>query len=238
MFSRLDNALPVWNVASTELDGKSGSTTTITSETVTVGEAKLARPKRVVAQTSAAAPVTCAATPTTKGCRVMEFVYATATTATLDSFGDYTGRVKEIRLWSTEQGASDATSKAVQTYAYDSTGRLRQTWNPQVSPALRTSYDYDTSGRVTKYSAAGDLPWTFTYGKAGSSSAAGEGMLLKASHTALKQGTTDVTEGEAVTSIVYDIPLTGTKAPYAMGMGDVKAWGRGRAGRRHCRLPG
>ncbi|MFJ8536497.1 RHS repeat-associated core domain-containing protein [Streptomyces sp. NPDC093591] len=226
VFSKLDSALPVWNVSSTELDGKTGSTTTITSETVTVDGTKLARPKRVVAQTSAVAPATCATTPATKGCRVMEFVYATATTATLDSFGDYTGRVKEIRFFSTEPGASAATAKAVQTYAYDSTGRLRQTWNPQVSPALKTSYDYDTAGRVIKYSAAGDLPWTFTYGKAGSSSAAGEGMLLKASRPALKQGTADVVEGDAVTSIVYDVPLTGTKAPYPMGAGDVKAWGQ------------
>ncbi|MGW4877661.1 RHS repeat-associated core domain-containing protein [Streptomyces sp. NPDC004262] len=226
MFSRLDSALPVWNVSSTKLDGKSDSTTTITSETVTVGEAKLARPQRVVAQSSAVTSATCAATPATKGCRVMEFVYATATTATLDSFGDYTGRVKEIRFWSTEPGASAATAKAVQTYTYDSSGRLRQTWNPQVSPALKTSYDYDTSGRVTKYSAAGDLPWTFTYGKAGSSSAAGEGMLLKASRSALQQGTADTADGEAVTSIVYDVPLTGSKAPYAMGTSDAKAWGQ------------
>ncbi|MEU6404909.1 DNRLRE domain-containing protein [Streptomyces sp. NPDC046985] len=226
VFSKLDAALPVWNISSTMLDGKSDSTTTVVSETVSVNGAKLARPKRIVAQSSAVASATCAATPATKGCRVMEFVYAVSTTATLDSFGDYTGRVKEIRFWSTEPGASAATYKALQQYAYDSTGRLRQAWNPQISPALKTTYDYDSTGRVIKYNAPGDLPWTFTYGKAGSGSAAGDGMLLEAARPSLKQGTADVIEGEAVTSIVYDVPLTGTNAPYAMGAADVKAWGQ------------
>ncbi len=226
VFRKLDDALPVWNVSSTMLDGKSDSTTTMTSETVTVDGVKLARPKRIVGQSSAVASSTCAATPATKGCRVMEFIYAASTTATSDSVGDYTGRVKEVRLWSTVPGDSTATSKAVQAYAYDTAGRLRQTWNPQMSTALKTSYDYDGTGRVIKYSAPGDLPWTFTYGKAGSSSAAGVGMLLKASRPALKQGTADVLEGDATTSIVYDVPLTGSNAPYQMGAGDVDAWGQ------------
>ncbi|MFD4157732.1 DNRLRE domain-containing protein [Streptomyces hydrogenans] len=225
-FTKPDVAATTWQVSSTLLDGLADTTTTVVSETVTVDSKKLARPKRIIAPTSAVSAATCTTTPTTKGCRALEFVYATSTTATDLVFGDFAGQVKEIRLWSTEPGAAAATSKAVQTYVYDASGRLRQAWNPQISPALKTEYDYDTAGRVTGLTPAGELPWTFTYGKAGDAATAGDGMLLKASRSGLQQGTKDVESGTASTSIVYDVPLTGTTAPYTMGAADVKTWGQ------------
>jgi len=39
-------------------------------------------------------------------------------------------------------------------------------------------------------------------------------MLLKATRAALKQGTADTGEGQATTSVVYDVPLSGATAPY------------------------
>ncbi|MER5312420.1 DNRLRE domain-containing protein [Streptomyces sp. NPDC002773] len=225
-FTKPDPASTTWQVSSALLDGMAQTTTTVVSETVNVAGKTLARPKRVIAPTSAASAATCTATPATKGCRSLEFVYATATTANATTFGDFAGQVKEIRLWSTDPGAASATSKAVQTYRYDDAGRLAETWNPLISPALKTQYAYDTAGRVTQVTPSGQLPWTFTYGKAGASSAAGDGMLLKASRPALRQGTLDVVEGTAATSVVYDVPLTGTTAPYKMGAADVKAWGQ------------
>ncbi|MFD1833095.1 DNRLRE domain-containing protein [Streptomyces desertarenae] len=225
-FTKPDAAATTWQVSSTLLDGLANSTTTIVSETVTVDGKKLARPKRVIAPTSAATAAACTADPATRGCRVLEFVYATATTATADAFGDYGGQVKELRLWSTEPGAASATAKAVQTYAYDTSGRLRQAWNPLITPALKTEYAYDAAGRVTQLTPPGELPWTFAYGKAGNASTAGEGMLLKATRPGLKQGTADTVEGTAATSVVYDVPLTGTAAPYRMGAADVRAWGQ------------
>nr|WP_234422062.1 RHS repeat-associated core domain-containing protein [Streptomyces sp. CB00316] len=228
-FSKLDAASTVWNVSSTMLDGKDDSTVTMLSETVTVDGKKLARPHRVIAQDSAVPAATCATTPATKGCRVLEFVYATSTTATGSTLGDYTGQVKEIRLWATAPGAASATAKTVQSYAYDNQGRLRETWQTQISPALKTSYGYDAAGRVTTYTAPGQMPWTLTYGKAGTSPTASEGMLLKASRAALKPGTVDTVEGQAVTSVVYEVPLTGSAAPHKMGAADVKAWGQGQA---------
>ncbi|MFJ9765639.1 DNRLRE domain-containing protein [Streptomyces erythrochromogenes] len=225
-FTKPDAAATTWQVSSTLLDGLANSTTTVVSETVTVDGKKLARPKLVIAPTSAASAATCTAAPSTKGCRALEFVYAANTTATNLVFGDFTGQVKEIRLWSTEPGATSATAKAVQTYTYDTAGRLRQTWNPQISPALRTEYSYDTAGRVTGLTPPGELPWTFTYGNAGNAATAGDGMLLKASRSGLQQGTKDVESGTASTSIVYDVPLTGTSAPHKMGAADVKGWGQ------------
>ncbi|MER5215451.1 RHS repeat-associated core domain-containing protein [Streptomyces sp. NPDC002838] len=225
-FTKPDAAATTWQVSSTLLEGLSNSTTTVISETVTVDGKKLARPKRIIGATSATTAAACTADAATKGCRVMELVYAASTTATDSAFGDYSGQVKEIRLWATAPGAAAATSKSVQTYLYDSSGRLRQAWNPQISPAQKSEYAYDSAGRVTKFTPPGELPWTFTYGKAGNAATAGEGMLLKASRPGLKQGTTDTIEGEAASSVVYDVPLTGTAAPYKMGTSDVRAWGQ------------
>ncbi|MEV0961862.1 RHS repeat-associated core domain-containing protein [Streptomyces sp. NPDC049910] len=225
-FTKPDAAATTWQVSSTLLDGLTNTTTTVVSETVTVDGKKLARPKRIIAPTTAASAATCTATPSTKGCRALEFVYAASTTATGSTFGDVTGQVKEIRQWSTEPGAASATSKSVQMYQYDDAGRLRRTWNPQITPSLFTEYAYDTAGRVTELTPPGELPWTFTYGKAGEAATAGDGMLLKVSRSGLQQGTGDVESGTASTSIVYDVPLTGTGAPYPMGAADVKAWGQ------------
>ncbi|MGW4824738.1 DNRLRE domain-containing protein [Streptomyces sp. NPDC004227] len=224
-FAKVDPAATTWQAA-TSYRSTSDSTVTIVSEKVVSGTQTLARPKSMIAPTSAVSSDTCAATPSTKGCRVVAFVYAGSTTATASAFGDYVGQVKEIRLWSTEPGASAATSKALQTYAYDNSGRLRQTWNPQLTPALKIEYDYDTTGRVTKLTPPGELAWTFVYGKAGNAATAGEGMLLKASRPGLRQGTVDVVEGTAASSVVYDVPLTGTIAPYTMGTAEVRAWGQ------------
>jgi len=224
-FAKVDAAATTWQ-ATTSYRPTSNSTTTVVSEKVVSGTQTLARPKYVIAPTSAVSADTCAATPTTRGCRTLEYVYAPTTTATATDFGDYAGQVKEIRLRSSDPGAASSSAKAVQTFVYDTTGRLRQVWNPQITPSLKTQYEYDSAGRVTKLTPAGELPWTFSYGKAGNAATAGDGMLLKTSRPTLRQGSADVTDGTAETKVVYDVPLTGTTAPYAMGATDVKAWGQ------------
>ncbi|MFJ7201807.1 MULTISPECIES: DNRLRE domain-containing protein [unclassified Streptomyces] len=226
VFTKPDASATTWQVSTTLVEGVSNSTTTVISETVTVDGKKLARPKRVIAPTSAVTTAACTAAPATKGCRAMEFVYATSTTAAVGAFGDMNGQVKEIRLWSTVPGATAATSKSVQMYLYDDSGRLRQAWNPQISPSLKTEYGYDSAGRVTSLTPPGELPWTFIYGKAGNAATAGDSMLLTASRSGLQQGTVGTESGTATTSIVYDVPLMGTTAPYKMGAADVKAWGQ------------
>ncbi|MEU0097963.1 DNRLRE domain-containing protein [Streptomyces sp. NPDC006267] len=226
-FTRADPQTTTWQVSSTLHDGLSHTTTTVLSENVAaVNGEKLARPTRIIAPTSAVSASACAADPATKGCRVLEYVYASTTTATPSDLGDFAGQVKEIRLWSTAPKAASATSKSVQMYQYDETGKLRRTWNPQITPGLPTRYSYDAAGRVTSLAPPGELPWNFTYGKAGNDPAVGEGMLLKATRAALKRGTAGTTEGEATTSVVYDVPLSGSAAPYSMNKDAVRAWGQ------------
>ncbi|MHB9858368.1 DNRLRE domain-containing protein [Streptomyces sp. YIM S03343] len=225
-FSKVDPAATTWTVTSSLADGLANSTTKVVSEAVTSGGKTLARPKRIIASTTATTLAACEADPSTRGCRVMEFVYPTITTATSSAFGDYAGQVSQIKLWSTAPAASTATAVVVARYKYDDQGRLRQSWDPRISPALTTAYTYDSTGRVTTLTPPGQLPWTFTYGKAGSNPAAGDGMLLSVSRPTLTPGSASQTNGTATTSVVYGVPLTGSAAPENLGASAVATWGQ------------
>ncbi|WP_254402007.1 DNRLRE domain-containing protein [Streptomyces sp. AC555_RSS877] len=224
-FAKVDPAATAWQ-ATTFYLATANSTITVVSEKVTGGSQTLARPKYLIAPTTAVSNATCAATPSAKGCRLLEIVYSSTTTATGTAFGEYAGTAKEIKQWSTEPGAAAATAKTVQWYQYDGTGHLRGTWSRQISPATFTEYSYDSANRVTKFTQPGELPWTLSYGRAGNAATAGDGMLLAASRPGLKQGTADITEGTAAINVVYDVPLSGTAAPYAMAPANVAAWGQ------------
>ncbi|MFK0113909.1 DNRLRE domain-containing protein [Streptomyces sp. NPDC091217] len=213
-----------WQVTTSKL-ATDNSTTTVVPEAVLSGTTTLIRPKYLIAPTSAASATTCQTTPSTKGCRMLEFVYATSTTATSSAFGTYTGRVSQILQWAMDPNGSATTSTPVTQYAYDTDGRLREEADPRTG--LKTAYTYDSAGRVATLTPAGELPWTFTYGQAGSAATAGAGMLLSASRPNLTAGTKSTTDGTtATTSVVYDVPLTDSKAPNAMGTSDVAAWGQ------------
>ncbi|MGW2282473.1 DNRLRE domain-containing protein [Streptomyces sp. NPDC001770] len=226
VFTKAASSVPSWALSSSAAS-VSDSTVTTVSETDETG--KLARPKYVISPTPAVPAATCQAAPATKGCRVLEFVYADATTGTATVPADYKGQVKTIKLWATEPGASAATAENVASYAYDASGRLRQVWDPRISPALRTQYTYDSDGRVTVLTRSGELPWTFTYGRAGSALTAGPGMLLSASRPALAEGSASSVSGTATTTVVYDVPLSGTAAPYQMDAGTVAGWSQAEA---------
>ncbi len=230
VFAKVDPAAESWQVASTALP-TDNSTTRVVSEKVTVDGKVLARPKYLIAPSTAATAAACEANSATAGCERLEFVYATATTATGYSaaadFGDFVGQVREIKHWSTAPGATAATARSVSVYRYDKDGRLRQQWDPNLSQATQMQYSYDSANRVFWMMPGTELPWTFTYGRAGDAATAGEGMLLKASRPSLKQGSkTETSGGSIATSMVYDVPLTGAKAPYKVGPADVAVWGQ------------
>ncbi len=102
-----------------------------------------------------------------KGCRALKFVYASKTTATGDSpseWGDYEGHLKETTFTAWNPSSSKMVTETVAQYQYDKEGKLRAEWNPQVSPALETTYGYDAEGHVTSVSPAGQQPSLFAYG--------------------------------------------------------------------------
>jgi RHS repeat-associated protein len=221
-FVKTSSATTAWQ-ASTSYLPTDNSTTKVVSETVTSGSVTLARPTMIISPTSAVAAATCQTTPQTRGCRVLQFVYATATSATSSTPGDYAGQVKQILQWATTPGDTASTAVAVAAYAYDTAGRLVQAWDPRISPTLKTAYVYDSAGRIVGLTPAGELPWTFTYGSA----VAGPGMLLTASRPTLTQGSASTTDGASSTTwLVYGVPRSGSSAPYAMSGADVATWGQ------------
>lgn len=224
VFGKVDAAATSWQVTSTTPVAGDGSS--VISEKVVVGGRTVGRPKYVVSTSSAVPAATCGTTPATKGCKVLEYVYASTGTATGTAFGDVVNQVKQIRLWSTEPGAGAATPVTVTEYRYDDRNRLREVWDPRITPAVKTAYGYDAAGRIATLTPSGELPWTFTYGKAGNAATAGDGMLLNASRPTLRQGSRTETDGTATTSVVYDVPLSGSAAPHQMGNADVAAWGQ------------
>ncbi|MEJ3744528.1 RHS repeat-associated core domain-containing protein [Actinomycetes bacterium KLBMP 9797] len=225
-FVKTSSTGTAWQV-STTYSPTENSTTKVVSEAVTSGSTTLARPTMIISPTAAVAAATCQTAPQTRGCRVLQFVYATATTATSGTPGDYAGRVKQILQWATSPGATAATSVAVAAYTYDTAGRLAQSWDPRISPALKTAYAYDSAGRIVGLTPPGELPWTFTYGTAGGTAIAGDGMLLTASRPTLVAGSASTTDGgTATTWMVYGVPLSGSAAPHAMSGVDVAAWGQ------------
>ncbi|MFI5527635.1 DNRLRE domain-containing protein [Kitasatospora sp. NPDC051853] len=224
-FAKPQASSTTWQLTSVLRDGLENSGTRVVSETVTVEGATLARPKRVIAPTTAVPAATCEADPAVRGCRVLEFGYAQATTANGTTLGDVAGQVNEIRLWATTPGAASSTATVMARYAYDVNGRLSEAWDPRIAPALKTTYSYDTAGRVRELTPAGQLPYTFVYGNA-SSTSANDGMLLKVSRPGLQAGSSDQTAGTGTTSLVYSVPLTGAGAPHPMGASDVALWGQ------------
>lgn len=229
-FTKVAAAATTWTVSSSLLDGLTNSTTKVVSEPVVVGGKTLARPKRIIASTSATTLAACDADPSTKGCRVLEFVYANSTTATGNTtsadFGDYAGQVSSIKLWATAPGAASATATTVAQYRYDNNGSLRQEWDPRLSQNTQAQYAYDSLDHVAFMEDHAQLPWHFTYGKVGSSATAGPGMLLTAYRSTLTPGTADTVNGTATTTVVYDVPITGGTAPNDLGPTAAATWGQ------------
>ncbi|HST31998.1 MAG TPA: hypothetical protein VLJ80_00620 [Solirubrobacteraceae bacterium] len=155
-------------------------TTTYTYEAAEVEEKTIIRPIEALAPPPA--EVTCGTKPSElkKGCRALTFEYATSTTATGENSGewnDYKGRLKKVYFHAYNPATKAMEEPAVAQYSYDKQGRLRAEWDPRISPALKTSYGYDSEGHVTALTPPGQVSWAFAYGTiAGDPNA---GRLLK-----------------------------------------------------------
>jgi tripartite motif-containing protein 71 len=114
------------------------------------------------------------------GCRALIFKYGTETKATGENeseWGEYNGRLKEVRYKAYDPKTKTMREPAVVEYRYDKHGRLRASWDPRLTTPLKTTYGYDEEGHVTALSPAGQEPWLFTYGTIVGDP--GSGRLLK-----------------------------------------------------------
>jgi RHS repeat-associated protein len=155
----------------------------------------------------------------TPGCRSLKLVYATATTAKGTGeaeWGNYKDRVEKIELTAYDPVTSAMKTDPISQYLYDNSGRLRAQWDPRVSPSLKTRYTYDGWGRLTTVAPPGESAWTMTYAAL---SGDGDGGRLKSVGRETPQGV-------ATTTVVYQVPLSGSGAPNQMSPEAVAAWGQ------------
>jgi RHS repeat-associated protein len=100
-------------------------------------------------------------------CRYLTFHYDSSTTASGNApaeWGNYQGRLSTVELHAWDSGAEKSHNVSVVEYAYDVQGRLRAVWDPRISPPLKTTYGYNSDGRVTAVSPPGQQPWLMEYG--------------------------------------------------------------------------
>ncbi|MFD6714671.1 RHS repeat-associated core domain-containing protein [Micromonospora chalcea] len=201
----------------------SGNTTTYSWEKVTLGTNDIMRPTRLLAPVPAG--VSC--TTLVRGCRALTFTYATTTTATGlgdGQWGDYVGRVKQISYtaWDPDLATPAMRTVVLARYTYDNGGRLRSFADPRLdytdgtgAHSLRTVYFYDSNGIIVSLTPPAQQPWQFSYTTTPSDP--GKGRLYKVTRSALTAGT-------AVETVVYQVPTSGSGAPYDLSGAQTARW--------------
>lgn len=200
-----------------------GDKTVISSESVTVNGTNTVRPIQVLAPTPDG--VDCSANPASvRGCKVITYAYATSTTATSATAGDFAGRLRQISFTAYDPDASAMRTVAVAAYSYDANGRLAAAWDPRLdytdgsgSHHLATKYTYNADGILDTITDPGREPWRIAYTTTPGD--AGKGRLLSVSSSALSAGT-------ATTTMVYSVPLSGPGAPGDLSAAQIARWGQ------------
>lgn len=143
------------------------------------------------------------------GCRLLVFTYQSATTwGAPESAGS---RLSKITYYASGQGGP----WDVAQYSYNTKGQLAAAWDPRISPNLKETYTYLTKGQIGILTPPGQSAWLMQY-------QADEGMvrgrIRSVRRSSLVEGKT------AETTVAYNVPLTGSSAPYSMGGEAVSAW--------------
>ncbi|HET8861788.1 MAG TPA: DNRLRE domain-containing protein [Solirubrobacterales bacterium] len=192
--------------------GGAGNTTRMVYDLVS-GKKRLSK---VIAPTAAGLSCPDATAQTILGCRVLTFSYQPATTwGAPASYGD---RLSTIKYYGPAD-ASTMSSWEVAKYAYNSSGQMVEEWDPRISPALKEKYAYE--GLYLKsLTPPGEEPWSFEYApiKGGEEVA---GRLKNVKRASLLES-----PSVAQTTISYDVPLSGSGAPYDLSPTAVAAWGQ------------
>ncbi len=175
----------------------------------------------VVEPTEALAPVPSgvSCSPTlNRGCRALTFTYASSTTATgegASEWGEYTGRLALVSLTAWNPSEKEMTTVGVAQYAYDRQGRLRAEWDPQITPALKSTYGYDVEGHVTAVSAAGQQPWLLSYGTSEGDSNTGRLLSVTRPAASSALGNGQAPANTAVPTLSGSKPVVGTQISVA-----------------------
>jgi RHS repeat-associated protein len=192
--------------------GGSANSTQMVYELLSGGKRRL---KMIIAPS--AAGITCneSNSKSEVGCRALSFKYFGG--------GGHEGEPPGPRLESiTYYGPSGANSMSnwkVASYAYDKEGRLTEEWDPRISPNLKEAYAYESGGQLKTITPPGQEPWTMEYGTADEEEANGRLISVKRASLVASPST-------AQTTIAYGVPVSGSGAPYEMGVAEVGIWGQ------------
>ena len=149
-----------------------------------------------------------------EGCRALKFEYATETKAKgekASEWNSFKGHLSEVKYiaWNASKTKTEAT---VAEYAYDTKGRLRAEWNPQITPSpLKTTYGYDIEGHVTAVSAAGHEPGLLEQGTIPSDASPGRLLAVAVPSAATALGSGEAPVNKEVPTLSSTKPAVGTK---------------------------
>ncbi|WP_434742732.1 RHS repeat-associated core domain-containing protein [Micromonospora sp. SH-82] len=224
VFSRVTGA-SVGSYHPTSVTVPAGQAASLSWERLTVNGTEVIRPTRMLA----GVPGGVSCVTVTRGCRAVNFTYATATTATGTTeagWGDHLGRLREITFtaWDPDLATPAMRTVVVSRYAYDNAGRLRAAWDPRqdwidggVNRQARTLYGYNADGVLATITPKGQDPWHLAYTTIPGDP--GKGRLHQVTRTALAAGT-------ATQTVVYKVPTTGSGAPYDLSPTQTSRWGQ------------
>jgi RHS repeat-associated protein len=149
-----------------------------------------------------------------KGCRALEFVYASSTSAKGENkseWGSYKGRLKEVIFMAWNPSTKEMGNIAVARYEYDGQGRLRDEWNPQVAGELKTTYGYDAEGHVTATTPPGQQPWLLHYGTTANNPSSGQLLSVVRPAASTTTGNGIAPANTSVPTLSSTKPVVGTK---------------------------
>lgn len=147
------------------------------------------------------------------GCRLIAFTYQSATAWGAPASAG--ARLQKITYYASGHGGP----WDVAQYSYDTNGRLTAAWDPRISPALKETYAYNATGQVATVTPPGQEPWTMEYGALPGGTAIGR-------LTAVKRPSLVSSKPIVQTTIAYEVPVSGSGAPYGMSGAAVAAWGQ------------
>jgi RHS repeat-associated protein len=181
------------------------------------------RLKEIIAPTATGVSCNEANATSTLGCHVLVFNYLPA------SFWGAPGAYGD-RLASIEYNVPGALPGAkVAAYVYNSEGRLTEEYDPRISPNLKTKYTYYSGGQIHTIKPSGLEAWTLEYGAAFQVEATGHSVEEEEANGRLSAVTRPSllsSPSIAQTTVAYDVPVSGSGAPYEMGGPVVAEWGQ------------
>jgi len=169
---------------------------------------------------------------TAYGCKALTFQYKSA--AIWGASANYGERLASITYYGPAQKFGNS-SWEVAKYAYDTSARLIAEWDPRVGAAclseekgcLKETYAYVGAdklklqgGEIATITSPGKEPWTLEYGALASE--ASEAGRLKT----VKRASLVASSSVAQTTIAYQVPVSGSGAPYDLGGAAAAAWGQ------------